>query len=381
MTKKTLAKSAPAKKAPAKVAPAKKEPAKKAPVKVAPVKKEPAKKAPVKVAPVKKAPVKVVPVKKAPAKKAPVKVVPVKKAPAKKAPVKVVPVKKAPAKKAPAKVAPVKKAPVQQAPATKAPATRGAAKTVTAKATVAPIAAVVAAVAPPAALPKLAPATTTLEKRSPEPELRALPPAPRARVIVAAPGNAPSLPAPLKRARAVNRPDPHGADALFLAHATAAGLEGATVEQAWARMPLFAPLVALALVRQGADALVHATIRAAATDVPDADLVDALSALSAPSHRAAMTLVEARDEATLARKPARAALLDAIQHALEGALAREEGAAVEAYARGIEIGRALTAAVALGRRRDASDPGERAEIVRALHERLKGIAPALPAIG
>ncbi len=225
-------------------------------------------------------------------------------------------------------------------------------------------------------------------KLSVEPVLRARPasdpPAPRGRTLVvpaASSASASILPSPLKRARPVNRPDPHGADALFLAHAAAAGLEGVTVEGAWAHMPLFAPLLALALVRQGADALVQATIRAAATEVPDADVADALAALSAPSRRAATTLAEARDEAILARKPARASLLDAIQHALEGALAREEGDAATAYERGIEVGRALTAAVALARRLDASEPEQRAEVVRALHERILRLSPALPAIG
>jgi len=311
-------------------------------------------------------------------------------------------------KKAPAKAAPAKKAAVTEPTKKAAPVKTPAAKTEPAPVTKFPETPVAKAapaekpVAPPvlekALLASLEPARVPVAKlerdahivakRADAPVLRAQPastsPALRTRTIVAPASSAApvsSLHSPLKRARPVHRPDPQGADALFLVHAAAAGLEGASVEIAWVRMPLFAPLLALALVRQGADAVVQATIRAASSEVPDADVIDALAALSAPSRRAVQTLAEARDEATLARKPARASLLDAIQHALEGALAREEGDATTAYERGIEVGRALTAAVALGRRLDASEPDQRAEVVRSLHERLLALSPALPAVG
>lgn len=223
------------------------------------------------------------------------------------------------------------------------------------------------------AAPAPAPAPPKPARPSPEP-------------AAMAPARAPAAPAPtsgsspVKRPRPQVKPDATAGDALFLAHAAAVGLSGVTIEQAWARMPLFAPLLALALVRQGVDGVVLATIRAAATDVPDADIGDALAALSAPSNRAVNTVAEARDEAILARKPSRAALLDAIQHALEGALAREDGDGAEAYARGIETGRALTAALASARGRDASDQTERGEIVRGLLERLRSASPTMPAV-
>jgi hypothetical protein len=221
--------------------------------------------------------------------------------------------------------------------------------------------------------PKSVAAPLAAPKPLAAPRLRALVPA------AAAPAPAPALvAAPVKRSRAAAKPDGAAADALFLGHAAAVGLAGNSLEQAWARMPLFGPLLALALVRQGVDGLVLSTIRAAATDVPDADVGDALASLSAPSHRAAATVAEARDEAIVARVPSRAALLDAIQHALEGALARDEGDAAEAYERGINTARALTAALASARGRDASDQAERAEIVRGLLERLRAASPAIP---
>lgn len=185
---------------------------------------------------------------------------------------------------------------------------------------------------------------------------------------------------PVKRVRTAQKPDLAAADALFLAHAAAVGLSESTVDQAWARMPLFGPLLALALVRQGVDRLVLAVIRVAALEVPDAELGDALAALSAPSSRAALIVAEARDEAIFSRVPARAALLDAVHHALEGALARDEGDAVEAYARGIETARSLTAALASAHGRDASDQAVRSEIVRGLLERLRAVSPTLPPV-
>jgi hypothetical protein len=369
MTKKMLAKAAPAKKPAAKKAPVKKSAAKKAPAKAAPVKKSAAKKAPAKAAPVKKSAT-----KKAPAKAA------------------------AATKPAGAKVV-AKKPAVQAASATKTLTGTASAKNPAVTPVASPVLEKAPAASPvlekaPAASPVLEKAPVAklerdahvIEKRAAAPVLRVQPAsesiAPRSRTIVApAASAAPTLPSPLKRARPLHRPDPHGADTFFLAHASAAGLDGASIEMAWARMPLFAPLLALALVRQGADGVVHATIRAAASEVADADIVDALSALSAPSRRAVQTLAEARDEAILARKPARASLLDAIQHALEGALVREEGDAAAAYERGIDVGRALTAAVALGRRLDASEPEQRAEVVRSLHERILGLSPALPGVG
>jgi hypothetical protein len=290
--------------------------------------------------------------------------------------------KKSVAKPAPADVG--KRAAVKQTVATKVATKVAAKKTVAAKAVaktppakpapaVKKVAAKKASAAEPASKPVAAPAA------APKPlaasKLRALvPPA-----APPAPAPAPALAAaPVKRPRASTKPDGAAADALFLGHAAAVGLAGSSLEQAWARMPLFGPLLALALVRQGVDGLVLSTIRAAATDVPDADIGDALASLSAPSSRAALTVAEARDEAILARSPSRAALLDAIQHALEGALAREEGDAAEAYERGINTARALTAALASARGRDASDQVERAEIVRGLLERLRSTSPAMP---
>ena len=399
MTKKMLAKAAPAKKPAAKKAPVKKSAAKKAPAKAAPVKKSAVKKSAPKKAPAKAAPVKKSAVKKSAAKKAPAKAAPVKKSAAKKAPAKAAPVKKSATKKAPAKAAAATK-PAGAKVVAKKPAVQAASATKTLTGTasaknpaVTPVASPVLEKAPAASpvlekapVAKLERDAHVIEKRAAAPVLRVQPAsesiAPRSRTIVApAASAAPTLPSPLKRARPLHRPDPHGADTFFLAHASAAGLDGASIEMAWARMPLFAPLLALALVRQGADGVVHATIRAAASEVADADIVDALSALSAPSRRAVQTLAEARDEAILARKPARASLLDAIQHALEGALVREEGDAAAAYERGIDVGRALTAAVALGRRLDASEPEQRAEVVRSLHERILGLSPALPGVG
>ena len=337
--------------------------------------------------------------KAAPAKKPAAKKAPVKKSAAKKAPAKAAPVKKSATKKAPAKAAAATK-PAGAKVVAKKPAVQAASATKTLTGTasaknpaVTPVASPVLEKAPAASpvlekapVAKLERDAHVIEKRAAAPVLRVQPAsesiAPRSRTIVApAASAAPTLPSPLKRARPLHRPDPHGADTFFLAHASAAGLDGASIEMAWARMPLFAPLLALALVRQGADGVVHATIRAAASEVADADIVDALSALSAPSRRAVQTLAEARDEAILARKPARASLLDAIQHALEGALVREEGDAAAAYERGIDVGRALTAAVALGRRLDASEPEQRAEVVRSLHERILGLSPALPGVG
>ena len=379
MTKKMLAKAAPAKKPAAKKAPVKKSAAKKAPAKAAPVKKSAVKKSAAKKSAATKAPAKAAPVTKSAATKsaatkAPAKAAPVTKSAAKKAPAKAV----AATKPAGANVV-AKKPAVQAASATKTLTSTASAK----NPAVTPVASPVLEKAPVAKLERDA---HVVEKRAAAPVLRVQPAsestAPRSRTIVApAASAAPTLPSPLKRARPLHRPDPHGADTLFLAHASAAGLDGASIEMAWARMPLFAPLLALALVRQGADGVVQATIRAAASEVADADIVDALSALSAPSRRAVQTLAEARDEAILARKPARASLLDAIQHALEGALVREEGDAAAAYERGIDVGRALTAAVALGRRLDASEPEQRAEVVRSLHERILGLSPALPGVG